>query len=541
MVKKFLMLSGLIFATALAKPERSGAPKIGSSIVRAVPGIAMDVTIAYNNTAKKIGYTPSGAGAKFVDCSGGFTIDSGVVTWDVDPAAKDSKGKVFTVTGPITFAGAGVELKLNQNLQFSGAGRFVSVNNAAQNVTRTENSSAVAFLTVDAKNSASFTSGFAIPAYTRVTWSVSAAAVTGAITIADSSSLILAADLKLGQVTRPTPSTGSIAAEQFPRIVLNEFAIYKPSGRVLFAPITDTNYKTYRDGFTIPAATTYSWATVKPLQGEVTFTADNDAPAQLFLQEDLHLGRGASLVASDDNFCSIVAVNAAEIVLDDDTTLQNSLKSSNSLTVNGKGNALGLGVWFEKFELTGSGDDGLLTLKNMELQFDNNNITFDGICQCSHVVLNDVVIRASSANQSDSKPLCKNNCTVTMRGMVDFVGSGSNVLLFTATPGTLEIAPESMLHIGQGVTFEITRSEGTGPLSFTADKTSLLSLEGCTLYLGNKNLDLGDGLMDCGRDVTIYCSCKSFQEQPGMLTYKAANRSVAPGASITVRGTEQAS
>ena len=290
----------------------------------AVPIISTNTTIAYDSTQKKIGYTPSGTGAKFVDCGAGFTIAADtIVTWNVPPTVtNNNKLTTLTVTGPITFNASSAQLKLNNNLQFSGSTGVFAVATTQQsfvpNIVRANgNATAYAFLTIDTTNITKFPGAIVIPPYTKVTWAATKKTVGGAITIADTSSLTLSTDLLFA-------ANGSIATDQFSRIITGDYKIYTSTNTVKMASITDANYKNFTSGFTIAANTCYRWATSKPLTGTIIFT--DGSYSQLILDTDLIFGKSAK-IDSTANSTPKASINTRDygLIFEDELTILNTL------------------------------------------------------------------------------------------------------------------------------------------------------------------------------------------------------------------------
>ncbi len=295
---------------------------------------------------------------------------------------------------------------------------------------------------------------------------------------------------------------------------------------------TMLGFAAFESGFRLQSSTTTcTYNDFYPIGGTVDMRG-----GRLYLSKDLVFNKSLNLTSSGSFFGSQYALEFDPAVTD--LTLSPSLTFDNMPIVLNT-NTLIHGPWQFRGECKISGRGRRLTLRG------NSSIV---VRQEGSLILEDMVITGLKANNlrclNDSAYIELRNCTLILDRLFTFSqGSlifdcdvritGSNTFAYT-TGLSSTINSQATLFIDQGTTFSCaSRRRERTLLSFT-DESSLLYLNGCTLYSTRTGLQLATGIVAFDNQVTITSEARNANEAISLKS--SAKYLMLGGANVNVFG-----
>lgn len=239
----------------------------------------------------------------------------------------------------------------------------------------------------------------------------------------------------------------------------------------------------FKNGITIPSFWTFTWDAEGIVNGLITIPNTNS----LTLASDLRLGTTASL--SGDGWYLGIGGQNKKITLGGDMTLSKGILINSDLTIDGQGHTLTMAAGPDNGRLVAN--SSTFTLKNMTLVLDNSGDSTEYLFRPGNYILENIKIKCAAYPNASATLFGASAAgisTVTIRGHVSIESPGIPVLFSKAVSSinphavTVNIEKNSILAIGPKTVFALTSTAGTTCSINFADRTSILSLDGCDFY-----------------------------------------------------------
>lgn len=369
-------------------------------------------------------------------------------------------------------------------------------------------------------NASSFQQGFTVASNMHYVWNVDdqSIQVNGPITFEDgSATLTLKQDLHIGQfgaLFNPTTGLIKVGNNAVPaehNLITNEHTVIQY--------IKAENYRSYKNGFIIPASSNFVWSVPRTpqqpnlVQGKIIFSNDS---SQLTLEQDIYFKHGSFASNQNNGTCAIKSIGGT-INFTDDFSLQAPIEINMPLVIHGNNKTL-IGSCMPLFNIaTDHLEINNLKIGIKELLRDEGHdkqipVLFNGTCNKTNLHLNDVVLSSSSAFDHN---FIFHNCHVDLRGNLRI--QASDAVLMWSGDSSLNIASGAALNLGthdfkhqtsSGVHFDMslhTSPTKTEKLALSMQESSSIILSGhdTHLYSGSLGLSIPTGSIVYDGNITL--------------------------------------